>query len=495
MSAALIMAMMFQGGGSQPPIPQYEDEVTQYGFTWEFDAQYQVGQFINGDWWVVGPVTIVSITPAWTEDTDIPGIASRWRNGTMSNPVPIAPDFLMHGFDTHLWENKGAGGQWYDKDLNIADPLGIHGLPYTAQPGESLVSTKSFKNIQTTNGRQQIRKAAILTVVPNGKNGKFRPGYAGSTKVYHDEDDIDWSLLASLDPDPEMGGLGDMESWSTLSSYLQKPWIDFAQSHGAWASVMHPQQNMPEHSDVMARQINAVAVAVHTNFSNEEKEPALINLIQLGIDYYSVASNGGDELWPGSGAQSSGRKWPILFAGLMLDDQNMLALAADTNVLFGEDGTTFYVAWDDIDEDQIVDEEDGEVSGGFGGFCAADIGLPEWGTKHAFDPSDDRASWVTNVASVCWPFDTTTQNYRLSGTANTWFGAALACRIMGAESDWNHDAFFDYLDRYRCKVECEITLTRDDRLVSADAWVLELWDDYLMPDCCSIPGCGSHACP
>ena len=33
-------------------------QVTQYGITWTFDRPVQAGQFVTGDWWVVGPVTV-----------------------------------------------------------------------------------------------------------------------------------------------------------------------------------------------------------------------------------------------------------------------------------------------------------------------------------------------------------------------------------------------------------------------------------------------------
>lgn len=42
----------------------YRKEVSQYGITWTFDKPAKTGRFITGDWWVVGPVTIVKITPA-----------------------------------------------------------------------------------------------------------------------------------------------------------------------------------------------------------------------------------------------------------------------------------------------------------------------------------------------------------------------------------------------------------------------------------------------
>ena len=37
--------------------------LSQYGITWTFDKPAITGQFITGDWWVVGPVRIVSIRP------------------------------------------------------------------------------------------------------------------------------------------------------------------------------------------------------------------------------------------------------------------------------------------------------------------------------------------------------------------------------------------------------------------------------------------------
>jgi len=38
-------------------------EVPQYGITWQFDRPHTVGRFVTGDYWVIGPVTVVSVTP------------------------------------------------------------------------------------------------------------------------------------------------------------------------------------------------------------------------------------------------------------------------------------------------------------------------------------------------------------------------------------------------------------------------------------------------
>lgn len=37
--------------------------VGQHGITWRFNRKARVGRFVTGDWYVVGPVTMVEITP------------------------------------------------------------------------------------------------------------------------------------------------------------------------------------------------------------------------------------------------------------------------------------------------------------------------------------------------------------------------------------------------------------------------------------------------
>src|ERR1051325_2784621 len=43
-------------------LPQKES-ISQYGIRWTFAQPARVGQFVNGDWYVVGPVTIKEINP------------------------------------------------------------------------------------------------------------------------------------------------------------------------------------------------------------------------------------------------------------------------------------------------------------------------------------------------------------------------------------------------------------------------------------------------
>src|ERR1035437_160608 len=62
-------------------------EISQYGITWTFDKPVKTGQFITGDWWVVGPVTIVKITP---------------------EPGPVKAD-----------DNKPVNNKWGDTSLKV----------------------------------------------------------------------------------------------------------------------------------------------------------------------------------------------------------------------------------------------------------------------------------------------------------------------------------------------------------------------------------------
>jgi len=138
---------------------QSSTSVTQYGITWTFDRPYRVGQFINGDWWVVGPVIIKDIDPK----TGTCGLA----HGTMLNPKPgvdrgeglvTRSDFvsstLTNGgaiFDTLCAFSNGDSTTRFFKiptsaDRAISQGLGYHqqnhlynsGL-YTSQEQETIV--------------------------------------------------------------------------------------------------------------------------------------------------------------------------------------------------------------------------------------------------------------------------------------------------------------------------------------------------------------------
>jgi hypothetical protein len=127
----------------------------------------------------------------------------------------------------------------------------------------------------------------------------------------------------------------------------------------------------------------------------------------------------------------------------MLGNPNManIGLGGVGNPYFGEDSQTFYVSQRDVDRGN--------------GYTTSDIGLPDWGIRHATDPSRDNKSWNASYRRCC--------------TANAWAGSVLAAHVMGAKALWNHDALFDYQDRYMGK-ETQGSFERQQSKFAENMW-------------------------
>src|SRR5205807_843410 len=126
---------------SAPGLPRLDDlplqkTISQYGITWTFENPAHVGQFVNGDWYVVGPVTVTAIDPRPLYGDQIPRREldsmdkerkeqDRVRNGFMLNP----PAAMKVSYDSGV-------RNWFDPAL-------IQKLPVMLKPGDSLVSTIS----------------------------------------------------------------------------------------------------------------------------------------------------------------------------------------------------------------------------------------------------------------------------------------------------------------------------------------------------------------
>ena len=426
-----------------------QSQVSQFGITWTFDKDYTIGQFANGDYWVVGPVTLISIQPASVE------LDGRTINGSMINPSPKLGQ--MQGYDSAMYGRYARPGD-FDPSLNVARPNGedlSKSNPLVLQPGCSLVSTESTLQ---ANDSTQLQTAAVLTVLDSSADdGSFRPPYSGTDKtIRFNKGQLDYSLLAGLKPASGSPGL------ATVERYFERPWIDHVPS---WpATAIHPVDNMPVYGREIATQIGVGALMLNLNFSNARKEKLLIRFAQLGIDLYGIVRDGGEKNWVANGGHASGRKWPILFAGLVLNDPNMKNIGRPDipdygpshpeYVHFGEDDQTFCVTQADVDVTHSPawnpDRRDAQKIP----YEQEDIGLPEWGIVHADEPERSNKFWNTSYRQVSSP---------------GWGGFVLAAHIMGAKDLWNHDALFDYKDRYM-QVEVDWRQT--------SSFVLNMWDAY-----------------
>ena len=163
------------------------NQVSQYGVTWTFSDSATIGQFANGDYWVIGPVTITGITP------DAAVSSGRSLNGWDVNPLP-------------------SNAQGYDSCAGDYSAADVPSLPYVAAPGSSIV--KAVSAVPTGPGAGQpacVQTAAVLTVVdkapPDNGSTAFRPPYVGPKTLpmtYYSVNDVKWTLLPSLTPTPSV---------------------------------------------------------------------------------------------------------------------------------------------------------------------------------------------------------------------------------------------------------------------------------------------------
>ncbi|MGD7651639.1 MAG: hypothetical protein ACQCXQ_00390 [Verrucomicrobiales bacterium] len=414
-----------------PPVAFGARSVSQFGITWTFSADRPVGQFANGDWWVVGPVTITSITPATTNDT----------SGTMVNPsVGNA-----NGWDTRIKYGT------YSEALNIAKSL-----PVTLQGGNSVMSCVSFTD-WASKDNPQMETMAILTVLSSSPaTGSFRPPYIGSDKSLRwNVSQLNYNVLRKLAKPTTAPEL------SVVEGYFERPWIE--KEDGWTGRYFHPHLNHPfqnrgavgTYGREMAHTAADGLLSLQLDYTDAEKKTLLIRMVQAGIDIYGAARAGA--LWGDGGGHNQGRKMVMLLAGAVLGDAAILEYAdAGKHKIFQEDLQTFYVSQADINRTHT-----GVNGAEVGEYTAADLNMPEWGTNHHHQPVYDNRLWTCPYRTVAGPCT---------------LGHILTANLMGVQDLWNYPAAFDYYERFYGVEKGNVsTGTNSIQPFVADMWSLH-WD-------------------
>jgi len=255
-----------------------QKSVSQYGITWEFDREYTTGRFANGDWWVLGPVTITRITP------DFDGR----KNGWEVNPAVNGKQGLHAGAD-------------FDSSL-------VPSLPYTARGTVSIVKT-------VASGREMplIKTAAVLTVVETAPEADgsavFRPPYVGTEKPFYRVADLKTGLLPAYPPVSPMPTLASIEQ--TFSG------LRLDHKDGAIGRALRPQDSMSDYQPANTPAYNEGALRLMVNDDIKEKMPALIKYIQHGIDKIHTIYLG--QTWPDGGGHQPGHRIVPAFTAVLLD--------------------------------------------------------------------------------------------------------------------------------------------------------------------------------
>jgi hypothetical protein len=420
-----------------------KDSVTQYGITWTFDKKAPVGQFVNGDYYVVGPVTITAIDPKPLFGDEVPAgeldkdekQANAVRNGSMLNPAVKAGVAWQQkvGFDSGIHN-------YYQAGLTAK-------LPIKMSPKDTLISTISLKHAEqchfvmpggwSRGGRPgvgvgadedncPIRVAAVLTCVAEPLPADaFRPGYCDRSQTIYFAHNLKRDKLPMLAP------VGNPPDPVKFAEMFQKPWVNLC-----FFGFDQPQENMPHYGQVVGEAVSDAGVLLCLDYKPEQKEPLLVNFVQVGIDYWGLIKSG-HQGWEGWGGHGSGRKFPIVFAGFMLGDDEMMSPTTKfPKTEFGEDNQTMYdKGWTGAKV----------VFAGHSGVSSA-TGQPpraQWGPYEDKDPS----KWAAG--------NLTSELYRRANSSCSWVGEALVLRLLKLEKAWNHDAFFDYVDRWMYEDETE----------------------------------------
>ena len=423
-----------------PGIPELEDlplkgSVSQYGITWTFEKPARVGQFINGDWYVVGPATVVALDPRPLYGDEIPKhqldhmdrerrVEQRVRNGFMLNP----PAEMKVAYDSGV-------RNWFDPSL-------IRKLPVAMKPGDSLVATISMpKNlvlhaqlrnkIQRGEGdRSPIRTAAVLTCVGDPQPADaFRPAFCDRQAMIYRSRSLKRELLPNVAATQSVP-----KSLDLFIRFSQRPWVGTC-----FFGFEGPVENMPQYGLEYGRSAGICAMLLCTDYKPEQKEPLLVNYVQIGIDLGGMIRSGHPG-WTGWGGHGSGRKLPIVFAGLLLGDEQLANINQSfPKVSFGEDEQTAYGdCWTGA---KVV------FAGHSGIDAATGVGRSRgsgWGPYEHLPPSQWKEGQNTSEA------------YRRCCSSGGWVAQALALRFLHAEEAWGHDAFFDYVDRWMYEDESAI---------------------------------------
>ncbi len=276
-AAVAVCSLLLSFAAAEAATPRRS--VEQYGITWTFDREYPVGQFANGDYWVLGPVVIERIEPDFDGE----------RHGWEVNPVV-------------------RGGQGFRKGPGF-DPARVPALPYRAEETVSIVKTIA----NPAEDRVLLRRAAVLTVVaeipPEDGRAVFRPPYVGNEKPLYRVADLRLDRLPALAP---------VEPRPDLAKIAQRyAALQMDHKGGALGRFLRPVENLADYQPKNTADQNEAALRLMLDDPIAAKMPALIAFVQFGLDKLHTIYLG--QTWPDGGGHQPGHRLAPAFAAVLLD--------------------------------------------------------------------------------------------------------------------------------------------------------------------------------
>lgn len=435
----VILATAGNGVAADPADLASGTSIQQYGITWTFSTPVQKGQFVNGDWWVVGPATVSSVSPGPLGQ----GIGA--RNGSVVNPT------LAHFQDTPF-----TAAHFDGRMANYSGAERVN-FPLSLKPGQSLVSTESVSSEYSMDAADQdpeaspfpayyrtfdrviparaggnamfIKNAAILTcLISAPPPNSFRPPYVGAEKKLFSADALPMNVLPNLAPPRST----PRPPFTVLRRCFQRPWTDIGADY--LATEQAASQNMAmSYGREFCRTVGDAMLVCCCRFPIEQKRPVVIGLVQHGIDlYYGYRID--PDLWKPNGGFKIGRKPVILFAAMMLGEKWILA--ADK---FQED-LDFYLAGDAAGEQLWTGWQRANHP------SAANVLRALRCPRYEHLPPDQWHALKDQYGHPLYPWDKPESYARQNSRALV--GVITSASLLGLQQAWNNDAPFLYIDRW-----------------------------------------------
>jgi len=348
-------------------VPAASFQISQYNATLTLAAQpVAMGQYVSGDFWVVGPITIVGTEPA----------AAGGRNGFEARTavmrarvmclvarfgvLPLsAPQVLVARYgvlplsapQVLQVSPKSIFKQPYDSRAAGYDSALLPQLPLTVNPGDNVVKMVSLASWPGGNPTY-ISTAMIVTVVASPPaSGSYRPAYFRNNSAAAARQwtvaQLRWDAYPSLPlppapncpPAPEALCTPPPPLDAVVTQRYSMPQIDHLND---WVGgQIHPAVNMPDchYGEAIPQAAGLAAARLLLNDSAAAKAAAAHGLVQYGIDLGGIVAGGG--FWFANGGWANGRKLVLGLSALVLGQTNLSSLTAgvpvDPHRTFSED--------------------------------------------------------------------------------------------------------------------------------------------------------------
>lgn len=408
--------------------------LSRHGVTWTIAGNPTHGTYCTGDPWVVGPVTITAITPAWDGT----------RNGTMLNPSAETDTSgnvdhyhsIPNGWDTRIWDF----GQWtyYSAAHNAALQLPSLSVPVNT----SVVSTRGIAN--ATGRETKVENYAILTVVESAPPAdSFRPPPYGSEQKTTPwrESQINYGALNKLSSSAVASTL---PSLSDMSDRMLKPWI-FRIPHDV--DEQFHAANMSANNTGYGMQVSLISgtagLMLNLDFSNAQKRDLLLGTLQCAIDELYLLKRGA--VWFISGGHNSGRWTPIIVAAGCLGSE---FITYNVPTKYQEGLGTFFLT------PEYWSTPMGTMQTCDGQYVRRSVNcglVTEFSQVDTADPTGNQvgSAWIKLGSQVYHANNTWSgaNNAYIDIASASLTGPTMTARAMGLRAAINHEAMFLYADR------------------------------------------------